>query len=66
MDELIKHFGTQQALADALTKFTNKPVKQGHIYYWKKKGLPAWRAIEIEKLTNGLFSRHFLCPKYYD
>ena len=66
MNELIKYYGSQQALADAMSNFTNKPVKHGHIYYWRKKGLPPKRAIEIETMTNGLFSRHFLCPKYYD
>ena len=33
MDELIKHYKTQTALANFLN------VKTGHIYYWKKYGI---------------------------
>lgn len=60
MEELIKHFKTQTALAKMLN------VKTGHIYYWKKHGIPPKRAIEIEKKTNGLFNRRILCPKFFD
>ena len=60
MEKLIKYFGSQKALAAALG------VKHGHIYYWIKKGIPPKRAIQIEKTTDGLFNRRFLCPEFFD
>jgi len=66
MNELIKHYGSQQALADAMSIFTKKKIRQSHVYYWIKVGLPPKRAIEIERMTNGLFSKKSICPKYYD
>jgi|14_taG_2_1085336.scaffolds.fasta_scaffold120376_2 DNA-binding transcriptional regulator YdaS (Cro superfamily) len=60
MNELINYFGSQKALADFLG------VKHGHIYYWLRNGLPIKRAIEIEKKTNGRFTRKFLCPHFFD
>jgi len=60
MNELIKYFGSQKALAEFLN------VKHGHIYYWLKNGLPVKRAIEIEKLTDGRFNRRYLRPDVFD
>ena len=67
MDKLLKHFKTQTALAEALNTFLGvKTIKTGHIYYWKKKGIPANRAIQIEAMTGGLFNRRLLCPEFFN
>lgn len=50
MDELLKHFGGQAALAKALN------VTRGAVCQWVTSGsIPAFRAIEIEQLTRGEF-----------
>ena len=66
MDKLIEYFGSQKALIEALSKHTDQNIKHGHLYYWKTKGLPPKRAVQIEKLTNGLFTRRSLCPEFFD
>jgi hypothetical protein len=60
MDKLLEHFGTQTALANFLN------IKTGHVYYWRKNGIPPRRAIEIEEKTNGLFNRRLLCPEFFN
>ena len=59
MEDLIKHFGTQK-LARALN------CHHQNIQYWRKVGLPIKRAIEIEKVTEGKFTRQMLCPHYFN
>jgi len=67
MEKLLKHFKTQTALAAALNAFLGtSSIKTGHIYYWLKNGLPANRAIQIESMTDGLFNRRLLCPKFFN
>ncbi len=67
MEKLLKHFKTQTALAAALNVFlgTTK-IKQSHVYYWRKNGLPPSRAIQIEEMTDGLFNRRLLCPEFFN
>lgn len=60
MDELIQYYGTQQKLARALG------CHHQNIQYWRKSGLPVQRAIEIEKVTNGKFTRQMLCPHIFN
>ena len=60
MEELIKHFGTQQKLARALN------CHHQNIQYWRKVGLPVKRAIEIERITKGRFTRQMLCPDIFN
>lgn len=67
MEKLLKHFKTQTNLANALNAFLGtKKIKTAHIYYWRKNGLPAKRAIQIEKMTDGLFNRRLLCPHFFN
>lgn len=48
--ELVAYFGTQDKMADALE------VTQGAVSQWiATGGLPARRAIEIERITKGRF-----------
>lgn len=55
--ELIKHFGSQQAAADALG------VKQPSIAAWKEQ-LPELRQLQIERLTNGALVAGPECDPY--
>ena len=50
IDEIVRHFGGQKALAVALD------VTPAAVTYWVQDGaLPARRAIQIERLTEGKF-----------
>lgn len=49
MDEIIKHFGGKAALAKALA------VERSAVSWWLREGLPAVRAVEIERITGGQF-----------
>lgn len=50
LDEVVDYFGSQVKLADALG------VTQGAVSQWMSKGgLPAVRAVQIERLTDGKF-----------
>jgi len=49
IDKIIKHFGSQDALARCL--FVDKSA----ISQWKLAGIPPARAIEIERITFGKF-----------
>lgn len=49
MDKIIEHFGSRSALARALG------VERAAVTQWLRFGLPPARAIEIERLTGGLF-----------
>mgnify|MGYP005989139713 FL=1 len=60
MEELIKHFGTQQKLARALK------CNHQNIQYWRKVRIPISVCREIEKLTNGKFTRQMLRPDIFD
>lgn len=53
--------GTQ----DALAKLIGPNIKQGHISYWLKSGVPAKRAIEIEAALDGKVTREELCPEIF-
>ena len=67
MEQLITFYKTQTALAAALNAFLGTTnIKTGHVYYWLRKGLPASRALEIEAMTDGLFDRRLLCPKFFN
>lgn len=48
--QVIQHFGSKAALAKALR------IEPQAIYQWKR--IPPRRALEIEKLTSGLFKAH--------
>lgn len=44
--DVVKHFGTQQAVADALG------IEQAAVSQWGEK-IPQLRAYQIERITNG-------------
>ena len=48
LNQVIKHFGSGVALAKALG------IKPSAVYQWQN--VPPRRALEIEKLTHGLFT----------
>lgn len=47
MEQIIEFFGSKAALARALG------VEKPSVSHWLENGLPARRAIEIERLTEG-------------
>lgn len=49
MDEIIKHFGGKAALAKALN------VERSAVSWWLREGLPSRRAVQIERITGGMF-----------
>ena len=55
---VITHFGSVRALADALE------IKPPTITQWVKheRPIPIERALEMERLTNGLVMAEALCP----
>lgn len=56
----IEFFGSQQAMADALT------IKSPSISGWRQAGrVPAERCAAIEQLTNGAVTRHDLRPDVF-
>lgn len=48
-DKILQHFGSQEALAKACD------VSPQAVSKWQRSGIPADRAIQIEKLTKGAF-----------
>jgi DNA-binding transcriptional regulator YdaS (Cro superfamily) len=48
-NKIISHFGSHANLARALG------VSRVAVTLWRKEGIPAQRAIEIEKITGGKF-----------
>lgn len=61
LEKAIGLAGTQ----DALAKLLGPKVKQGHVSYWLKNGVPANRAIEIEAALEGAVTREELCPEIF-
>ena len=49
MNELIKYFGSKTAMARTLG------VDKSAVTQWGNEGLPPGRAIQIEKITSGVF-----------
>ena len=60
----IDKVGSQQKLADKLTKLTGHPYKQGHIGYWKQSGqFPAELAYLVASdIFNGEITAFEACP----
>lgn len=46
-EEVLDHFGSQQATADALG------IKQPSVAAWKESGIPEPRQFQIEVITDG-------------
>lgn len=59
VQDLIKSFGSQTKLAEALN------IKQGTVTGWlyKKHGISERNALKIEKMTGGKFKAVELCPR---
>jgi DNA-binding transcriptional regulator YdaS (Cro superfamily) len=51
-EDLIQHFGSQANVARALD------VRQPSVWEWKKKGIPAKRQLQIERITSGALKAH--------
>ena len=49
LEDIVKWFGNQRAMAKCLG------VTDVAVSLWKKEGIPAMRAIEIEEMTRGHF-----------
>ena len=49
LEDIFLFFGGQSALADKLG------VDKSAVSQWKSEGVPAFRAVQIEKLSNGKF-----------
>lgn len=64
VDEAIKAAGNQVALASKLSELLGKPIKTGHIYYWRTNGsVPSEYCLQIEAVTG--VSRMRLRPDDY-
>lgn len=55
----ISAFGSNAALARALG------VKPMAVSHWLRRGLPAKRAVQIEKALNGQVTKEELCPEVF-
>lgn len=49
MEELIKYFGNKTIMASVLD------VDKSAVTQWGNEGLPPYRAIQIERITKGVF-----------
>lgn len=59
IDRAITAVGGVSALAERV-KVTPQAVIN-----WRKRGVPAKRALAVEAATNGCVTRHELCPEMY-
>ena len=55
----VKYFGSQSKLARAMG------INPMTVSQWKRKGMPAIRAAQIERLTNGKVTRAELLPEIF-
>lgn len=58
-EKAIDLVGSQSEMARRLGK------KQGHVWKWRRDGVPAEYVIRVETATNGAVSRHELRPDIY-
>jgi hypothetical protein len=64
VDDAIKAAGNQVTLASKLSDLMGKPIKTGHIYYWRNNGsVPSEYCAQIEAITG--VSRSRLRPDDY-
>jgi len=65
LDEYLTHT-TQAELANAINRDgAIGTVTQGAISQWLKKGVPATRVLQLERISQGQMSRHELRPDIY-
>jgi DNA-binding transcriptional regulator YdaS (Cro superfamily) len=57
-DDVINHFGTQVATADALG------IYQSNVSDWKRNGVPPLRQLELEALTSGALKADASCDRF--
>lgn len=59
----VKLAGGQTQLADALSKRTNHPIKQAHVWNWlnRSKRLPERYALHVEAILDGKVKASQLC-----
>jgi DNA-binding transcriptional regulator YdaS (Cro superfamily) len=50
----------------ALGRMLIPPVTPQAVFSWRSKGVPAKRAVAIEKATEGFVTRQELCPEPYE
>jgi DNA-binding transcriptional regulator YdaS (Cro superfamily) len=59
IDKAIKYFGSQKKMGESLG------ITQQSVSDYRKFGVPAKRALEIERKTKGHVTRHELRPDLY-
>lgn len=59
LHQYLKTKSTQSGLARQLG------ITQGAVYQWTKRGVPANRVLELERLSGGEMTRHELRPDLY-
>lgn len=59
------HTGGWAALARALTA-NGDPISRQGVFSWQSRGIPAERALQIEKVTRGVVQRHELRPDIFE
>lgn len=63
IQKAINHMGGQLALAQALKIRGKNPSMT--VYQWTKRGVPANRVLDIERVTKGAVTRYELRPDLY-
>ena len=59
LNKAIKFFGSQRQMAIALG------IEPMTVTHWKRQGMPAKRAVQIEQVTNGHVTRKELLPDIF-
>lgn len=66
IQKVIDHFGSQKAVAKAISDECGVNITQQAVALWVKNGrVPAIRAKQINIISNGLFPRESLCPDIF-
>lgn len=67
LNRAIEAVGSQKALAERVSQFSDEPLGQSAISNWiqRQRRVPAERVIAVERAVDGAVSRHELRPDLY-
>lgn len=66
LDRAVDYAEGWSGLAALLSKHTGEPISPQALFRWSVNGIPAERAVELERATGGLVLRQNLRPDLYD
>ena len=66
LDNAAQHAGGWAGLATLLSNYTGESITPQGVFRWTVKGVPAERAVDLEKATLGAVTRQDLRPDLYD